>query len=295
MKELNLPTFTDPLTREAEPEKLDLPAITPKKIEGSAESAFILSEALPVVPAKLVKRIQKAEYVNMAELLKDNMEAGRRRMLSDSVFPQTHFTNRPVRREIPDMLSWFQCFSLYAAVVVSKYPEKGKELWAYQVTLIREARRCGGQGWLLYDSAFCQQITSFDAVDFSKINQSLYSTMFLAYGAGARFCPECMMADHSQEECALHLSRALPVVQMQEVRRGGREEPHPRPPDGYKRRAGRRGPCFQWNDGRCTHPYCRFEHVCSHCYGDHKRVTCKRGRGEVNKGKESGPPRSHTQ
>ena len=102
MKELNLPTFADPSTREAEPEKLDLPAVTPKKIEGSVESAFILSEALPVVPAKLFKRIQKAEYVDMAELLKDNMEAERR---SDSAFPQTHFTNRPVRREIPDMLS----------------------------------------------------------------------------------------------------------------------------------------------------------------------------------------------
>ena len=54
IKELNLPTFTDPRTRGAEPEKLYLPAITPKKVEGSVESAFILSEALPVVPAKLV-------------------------------------------------------------------------------------------------------------------------------------------------------------------------------------------------------------------------------------------------
>ena len=295
MKELNLPTFADPSTKGADPEELDRPAITPKKVEGSTESAFILSEALPVVPVKLVKRIQKAEYVDMAELLKDNMEAERRRMLSDSAFPPTHFTNRPVRREIPDMLSWLQCFSLYAAVVASKYPEKAKELWAYQATLIGEARHCGGRGWLLYDSAFRQQITSFDAVDFSKINPSLYSTTFLAYGAGAKFCPECMMADHSQEECALHPSRSLPVVQMQEVRRGGREEPRLRPPDGHKRRAGRRGPCFQWNDGRCTHPYCRFEHVCSRCYGDHKRVTCKMGVGEVNQRKESVAPRSHTQ
>ena len=294
VKELNLPTFADLSTKGAEPEKVDLPAATPKKLEGPAESAFILSEALPVVPAKLVKRIQKAEYVDMAELLKDNMEAERRRMLSDSAFPQSHLTNRPVRREIPDMLSWLQCFSLYAAVVASKYPEKARELWAYQATLIGEARRCGGRGWLLYDSAFRQQITSFDAVDFSKINQSLYSTTFLAYGAGAKFCPECMMADHSQEECALHPNRSLPVVQMQEVRRGGREEPRLRPPEGYKRRAGRRGPCFQWNDGRCTHPYCRFEHVCSRCYGDHKRVACKIGGGEMNQKKEGGGPKLHT-
>lgn len=46
---------------------------------------FVLSEALPVVPAKLVRRILKAEYVDMSELLKDNMEAERRRGQADGV------------------------------------------------------------------------------------------------------------------------------------------------------------------------------------------------------------------
>ncbi len=50
------------------------------KVRTSEEALpFVLSEALPVVPGKLVQRIQKGEYVEMAELLKDNMEAERRR------------------------------------------------------------------------------------------------------------------------------------------------------------------------------------------------------------------------
>ena len=182
----------------------------------------------------------------MAELLKDNMEAERRRMLTDSG-TQAHFTNRQTRREIPDILSWLQCFSAYAAVVSSEHPEKMRELLAYQAMMVNEARRCGGRGWLLYDAAFRQQIRSFETVDFAKINQSLYSTTFLAYGAAGgrpRFCPDCMMADHSQEECALHPSRALPVVQMQGMTgrmratesRGKRE---------------RSGSCYTWNEGRC--------------------------------------------
>ena len=44
---------------------------------GGDGSPFILSEALLVVPPKLVKRIVKGEYVVMAELLNDNMEAER--------------------------------------------------------------------------------------------------------------------------------------------------------------------------------------------------------------------------
>lgn len=142
------------------------------------ESIFVLSESLPVVPAKLVRRILRAEYIDMAELLKDNMEAERRRMQADSGGAQTQFAGRQARRAIPDILSWLQCFGLYAAVVTSHYPEKSRELLAYQTMLIAESRRCGGRGWLLYDTAFRQQIVSFDTVNFAKINQSLYASLW---------------------------------------------------------------------------------------------------------------------
>ena len=39
---------------------------------------FIVGEGLPPVTAKLVAKIQRGEYVNMAELLKDNIEVERR-------------------------------------------------------------------------------------------------------------------------------------------------------------------------------------------------------------------------
>lgn len=41
-------------------------------------SPFILSEGLSPVPAKLVAKIQKGNYVDMAEFLCDNMEWERR-------------------------------------------------------------------------------------------------------------------------------------------------------------------------------------------------------------------------
>ena len=254
---------------------------TAKKDESPTE-AFVLGEALPVVPAKLVRRILKAEYVDMAELLKDNMEAERRRWRAEGGQPQGHFTQRTPRREIPDVLSWLQCFNLYAAVVTSEHPEKTRELLAYQALMISEARRCGGRGWLLYDAAFRQQIRSFDSVDFAKVNQSLYSTTFLAYGGGrAKLCPDCMMADHTREECALNPARSLPVVQMKEP------EGRSRVPEGKARKRGRAGPCYAWNDGKCTYPQCRYEHVCSKCLGEHRRASC---RLEGDRRREPRPP-----
>ena len=72
---------------------------------------FVLSETLPIVPAKLVRKILSGDFVDMAELLKDNMEAERRRHASEADPTQGHLGQPPPRREVPDLMSWLQCFS----------------------------------------------------------------------------------------------------------------------------------------------------------------------------------------
>ena len=114
---------------------------------------FTLSQGLPPVPARLVAKILKGEFVDMAELLHENMEAERRRPRTSNCDPQSGSS----RRGVPDLLSWIQCFGVYAAVVISKHPEKMKQLLAYQTMIVGEATHCGSKGWLAYDSMFRQQ------------------------------------------------------------------------------------------------------------------------------------------
>ena len=101
-----------------------------KSGENPADSSQLtltqLSEALPVIPPKIFKRIWKGEFVDMAELLKDNMEAERRRSLSESGTKRSSLAAQATRREVPDLSSWLYCFSLYAAAVCAKYPSKVK-------------------------------------------------------------------------------------------------------------------------------------------------------------------------
>ena len=278
VRELRLPSFEPGLVMPATvlSEEVTGGGEPIRKREADPEGLpFVLSETLPIVPAKLVKKILKGEFVDMAELLKDNMEAERRRCSSEAESTQGHMGQTPCRREVPDLMSWLQCFSSYAAVVCSKYPEKAREMWAYQATMISEFRRCGGRGWRLYDTAFRQHAASLESTDFSKINQGLYTTTFLSYGGKGQFCQSCMMSDHSHEECALHPNRAVPVVRIRESAGGGTRE-EVRLPRGPERRRVTRGACFAWNDGRCTVPYCRFSHVCSRCSSpDHRRPLCR--------------------
>ena len=62
-----------------------MPELGTEAIPGSAKEKevppqpFILGKGLPAVPAKLANKIQKGEFVDMAELLKDNIKAERRR------------------------------------------------------------------------------------------------------------------------------------------------------------------------------------------------------------------------
>jgi hypothetical protein len=45
----------------------------------------VLGEVLPVVPEKLVRKILKGDFMDMAELLKDNVEAERRQLARQDV------------------------------------------------------------------------------------------------------------------------------------------------------------------------------------------------------------------
>ena len=108
--QLNLPSIAGVVRREQEAtqagaagksEQPGASGSTSKGMESQEAIPFVLSEALPVVPGKLVKKILRGEFVDMAELLKDNVEAERRRLApgENSQIP------RPSRREIPDFES----------------------------------------------------------------------------------------------------------------------------------------------------------------------------------------------
>ena len=116
---------------------------------------FLLGEGLPPIPAKLVVKIQKGDFVDIAKLLQDNIETESRR--SKKAGAST--SNKQLMQswlEVPDILSWVQCFGIYNSIIVQMCLEKIQQLLVYQTTLLRDARRCDGTGWQTYDTTFCQ-------------------------------------------------------------------------------------------------------------------------------------------
>ena len=132
-------------------------------------------------------------------------------------------------------------------------------MWAYQTMIVREARRCGGKEWQAYDIMFRQQVVNNPTADRSVLNSSLHSTTKLG-----RTCLYCLETDHASDKCALAPTQPPNA-----------EQGHNKGPDCDDRiqgweRTGNRGTCFAWNDGKCTRPYCRFNHVCATCGSGHR-------------------------
>ena len=145
--------------------------------------------------------------MDMAELLRVNIEADWRRTKEGDAGPsEGQPSSSQTRREIPDLLSWIQCFGVYACIVANSHPDKLQQLLAYQTMLVREARRCGGTGWqaYAYDTMFRQQVANDPAADWSKLNSSIYSVTFLAYQNGrGKTCLHCLETDPSGSDYAL--------------------------------------------------------------------------------------------
>ena len=257
------------------------------------EQPFILGEGLPTVQAKLAGRIRRGEFVDMAELLQDNIEAERRRgSVPDNTCARG--VGKARRREVPDLLSWVQCFGVYACVVASKHPEKIREMMAYQTTIIREARRCGGAGWQGYDNMFRQHAANLPSIDWSKVNNSLFAVTFMAQQNGrGKTCELCLEPDHVAAECALAPAKprepptqrqpaGLGIVPAGQRRAGSSREWRSR--DEYSGPRGQAASkpladrsdrvCYSWNDGTCRFINCRYRHECARCGGDHRAVEC---------------------
>ena len=198
---------------------------------------FQLGETLPVVPARIVRRILRGEFVDMAELSEEHLELELRRALEG----EEGRTLPPHKlRPVPDILAWVRSFCHFAGIVVKAHPDKEVDLWAYQTVMLSGGDR--GDWWRTYVSRFRQQWSSLEKAQFGRLDQALHTKAILSAGVQTSTHPPLPSPESSGQ------------------------------PKGKKRKG---MVCFAWNDGRvCASVPCRYQHMCSRCGGDHRKLAC---------------------
>ena len=247
--------------------------------------AIVLSLALPPITAKLATKILSGQFVDMKELLADNMTLCHQL----EAFPShQHLCTggaKPRLREIDSPLTWVSCFLAYAAVRTSDI--QTRNLLTYGRLVVREAQRHSGPGWLEYDRLFRQHAALSPSTVWHELNPSLHASTVLSYRAGpGKVCTLCHEPDHTAGGCAMQLLQPHPspiIVQQPSTsevqfltspRAGGLAGGTARRPVSQETRD---RICISWNRGRCTFPSCRFRHIlCATCkLRGHKAKDCQ--------------------
>ena len=116
-----------------------------------------LSPATSPFPQKLVDRVRSGQFVDMRDLLTDNVSLIQQLNTfgGNHAFPSLPGMLRPRLREVTSLPSWIYCFLTYIAIRAN---DQGvRDMLAYAHLMVREAQRHGGSGWLDYDRVFRQQ------------------------------------------------------------------------------------------------------------------------------------------
>ena len=221
------------------------------------------------LPARTVKRILDLEFIDMAELTIDDMPSGR--------------TPAPPRLAITSISQWVERFSLMAAVLVSRFPEKAAELFAYQATIVRAERNYEGTRWVLYDRQFRREALARKDLNWSQTDSRLYNEAFTGRARSIARCAFCLQDDHTSSECPKNPSR--PWADWLPTQALAWSTPPPIPAQG----SAPTEVCRRYNDGRCKYAKCRFAHLCKICFAPHPSLTCPRSQGTANPARDRSP------
>ena len=212
-------------------------------------SGFAIGAGLPPIHAKLLAKIEAGEFIEMSELLCDQL--GR---------AETSLNSK--RRMVPNILEWIKCFSLYIAVISRKSPQRVPEMVAYLTLIIEAHLEYAGDGWLGYDRRFRLRAAADPSMSWATIDTTLWNLAFSGKAKATR-CKHCFSLSHNSADCEL----------------GSTTGTTSQPLNPFTGRI-----CFDWNkDPRpgCSRANCSYHHICTNCARDpsiqnkyHKAVFC---------------------
>ena len=248
-------------------EILTLPSLTDDSTGSSSgtavkQAALVIAEGLPPVSTKLLEKIQKWEFIELASLLThDGPSRGETLTITQDgqsmiVRPQEESHGR---KKINDIPSWLQAFSIYAAGLAASdntTSEHFKGLMAHMYLMIQLAKDLGGTVWLQYDREFRVWAAAKGVKVWGELNLSIYG--------------RCLAA-HQRPP---NISRPASQKRF-----------HDRRDD--RKAKGHRNCCYKWNfDGSCHKlaSVCKYLHLCHFCGEEHRAMECPSPAPKSSKG-----------
>ena len=239
------------------------------------ESADYVSVAalpgIPAVPQKVAKKLLGGEYVDMAEMRPDAWRMEELMYAGQSDTPSCPAGSRGVNRKRPvtDIVTWMECFSVMAAIITAKAPERAPHLFAYQRLIVRASQSFEGPAWVSYDAQFWHKASLTRSWEWGTPDSPLYNECFTGRAKPKLHCRLCLSDGHVDRACPL----ATPNQVGLSPGPAGGDYPYSTAPQGRRpdtTGAGKRvvelcGKFNKFSGNACNFNDCRFAHICSRC------------------------------
>lgn len=137
-------------------------------------------------------------------------------------------TRNKRRYSIATPLDWMAAFSAYTAEAVHLKPQRAFELAAYSSIIVNLARDGRVQAWSKYDQQFRQVAAVNPNLQWHKWESDIWLTAFMGAAAAPATRPPLQQGQ-------------LPAQRSTSI-------------------------WCNWNKGLCTHPQCKYRHVCFVCF-----------------------------
>ena len=136
---------------------------------------MVVAEGVPPVSCRLVDKIRKWEYVNFADLLRDNDGKDPYFTLVNG---QLVAVNRQSSSKAPlSILKWLQAFNIFMAVLLSSEDttkEEATGLAAHGYLIIQLSHDLQGSQWLQYDQNFREWAAAKGLRIWGELNLTIY-------------------------------------------------------------------------------------------------------------------------
>ena len=145
------------------------------QIREKTQALVYIGGGLPPIPARLVKRIEDGQFVEMAELLLDHLS-------SSPYTDEDQAKSTKVKyKEVLD-IEWLQCFSLYIAVIARSNASCVVDLLGYQNLIVQSQLKYQDGCWAVYDWQFSQKASAISVPEWSVIDTTLWNLAFAGQG-----------------------------------------------------------------------------------------------------------------
>ena len=235
--------------------------------EASARDRVTIGPGLPTIPRKLLDKMHRWEYIDLAELLPQTSahdaatpEVDPHRFV---LFPGCEFI-KPKKHRIESISEWVKAFAIYTAAMGNKFVEAIPEMLAYLLVIVNASEQYDGMYWRTYDTHFRVNAAATGNRQWARLDIDLYTRFFTGRAKAVASCSICDATAHSADRCPLK-----PRVKAGKLPAGA-------PAASPRKRKWPGDVCFGYNaTGDCTYKAaCKYRHTCGTCGGKHPAKSC---------------------